>query len=92
MIEQFVAQSNHRRELEKLVIRSDVKRANWGLVAGFILALVGLGGSFYVISLGYGFGGIGTLLLSLGTIVSSFLYAERRRRKEREEKEGLVPE
>jgi len=92
IIEQFVAQGNHRRELEKMVIGGDIKRSNWGLAAGFTLGLVGLFGSFYVISIGHSLEGLATFLMALGTLVGSFIVVTRRRDKERKEKEELVPE
>lgn len=92
IIEQFVAQGNHRRELEKMVIGGDVKRSNWGLVAGFTLGLVGLLGSFYVISIGYSLEGLATFLTALGVLVGSFIFVTRKRDKERKEKDESVPE
>jgi len=36
-------QTDHRISLEKHVIRSDISRSKWGLAAGFVVAMTGLG-------------------------------------------------
>lgn len=92
IIGQFIAQGNHRRNLEKIVVEGDIKRANLGLGAGFTLGLVGLVGSLYVISLGYSGAGIVALASSLGPLVGSFIISVRERSKERKRKAKLVPE
>jgi len=92
IVQQFVDQGNHRRELEKLVVGGDVIRAKWGLISGFLLGLVGLAGSFYVISVGYSVVGLAAIILALGTLVGSFIYATRKRNMERQLKENAVPE
>jgi len=86
IIEQFVRQGQHRMELERLVITSDVKRANWGLIAGFVLAITCILGSFYMISLGFEIAGIAVVLASLASLIGAFLYGTHSRKKEREKK------
>jgi len=90
IIEQFIRQGQHRMELERLVITSDVKRANWGLVAGFILALLCIAGSFYLISLGFEIAGIAVVLASLASLIGAFIYGTHSRKKERVEKTELL--
>jgi len=92
IVDQFVAQGDHRRELEKTVIFSDVTRANWGLIAGFTLALIGVVGSIYIMSTGKTTAGLTAFIVSLAPLVVAFLEATRRRRKERLEKAIQVPE
>ncbi|VAW32304.1 hypothetical protein MNBD_CHLOROFLEXI01-1054 [hydrothermal vent metagenome] len=92
IILQSTKQSEHRQYLERHVIEGDVKRANWGLVAGFAVALITLGGSFYVITLGYGVEGIAAIIIALSALVATLIYADRRRKQEREKKQQLVPE
>jgi len=92
IIDQFVAQGDHRRYLEKVVIEGDNKRANWGLVSGSTIALVGLLGAFYVISLGYSLEGLGSVVLALGPLIGSLIVILRKRQKEIKQKAQLVPE
>ena len=47
-------QTDHRISLEKKVIGSDTTRSTWGLVAGFVVAMTGLGISYYLIATGNG--------------------------------------
>ncbi|NOZ73082.1 MAG: DUF2335 domain-containing protein [Chloroflexi bacterium] len=92
LIEQFLEQGRHRRELEKFVVTNDVKRANWGLVAGFIISMVSILGSFYTISLGYKLEGLTGVIVSLGSLVAAFFYGTYSRKKERQEKEQALLE
>jgi uncharacterized membrane protein len=76
-------QAAHRQYLEKTVIESDKKRSAMGLFLGFILALVlGCGGIYPMAtgSSGYGFA---TILINLGGLVGTFLYAQKSRKEER---------
>lgn len=94
IINQFVSQGEHRREIEKAVIYSDIKRANWGLVAGFVIAFVGVVGSLFVMFAGESLAvaGLIAFVSSLATIVVAFIGANRRRREERSRKDEAMPE
>lgn len=92
LLDQFVAQGDHRRQLEKAVILSDVSRANWGLAAGFTLALIGVVGSLLIISSGNPGIGLTTLIISLAPLVIAFLETSRRRKTERYQKARDMPE
>lgn len=92
IINQFVAQGRHRMAMEDVVIKGDVRRANYGLAAGFVLAAGTIAGSFYMTYLGKEIVGIGGLLLSLGSLATAFIYGTVSRRRERVEKEKLRPD
>ena len=92
IINQFASQGDHRRELEKHVIEGDVRRANWGLVTGATLGLIGIVGSIILIGIGKEVAGIIALLSSLSPIVGSLVFVNVSRRKERSLKEAAVPE
>ena len=92
IVGQFVDQGNHRREMERAVILSDVARANWGLALGFTLALIGVAGSLYTINTGRTAVGLTAFIVSLAPLVVAFLESSRRRREERRDKDTEVPE
>ncbi len=77
-------QSKHRQTLESKVVASDVFNSKLGLIFGFILGIVAIGGGILLTLQGqpiYGtiFGG-----LYLIGIVGVFVYGSQQRRKERQ--------
>ncbi len=90
IINQFIEQGNHRRKLEEYVIKNDVKRANWGLAAGFIIALTTIIGSLYIISIGFRLEGMAAIIFALASLAAAFFYGVYSRRKERVEKEQAL--
>lgn len=52
IIEQANKQTDHRIDMEKQVIKSDIIKSYLGIVFGFILGLVGIGGGVYAMTLG----------------------------------------
>jgi len=78
-------------DLERVVIHGDVRRSNWGLGAGFVLAAGTIAGSFYMIYLGKDIIGLAGIVMALGTLATAFVYGTISRRKERVEKEKLRP-
>lgn len=84
IMKQAESQTAHRIEIEKKVIQSDVINSRLGLIFGFILGLIGIGGGTYLTYLGMTQSG---LIISGGTLVSLisvFIYGSQTRRKERE--------
>ena len=81
-------QSAHRIALEKHVIEADIQSSKTGQLFGFIIALVGLVGSFTLIMQGHEL--IGTILggTTLVSLVGVFVYGTSSRRAEREKKEA----
>ncbi|HEY4526937.1 MAG TPA: DUF2335 domain-containing protein [Candidatus Paceibacterota bacterium] len=79
-------QSNHRKELEKKVIESDIARSRLGQILGFAIAIVGLVVSaivsIYGNAIAGGIIGVGTL----ASLVGVFMYGATTRSREREDK------
>ena len=92
IVGQFIKQGDHRIEIEKLAIQAAIQRSKWGLIAGFVLALVTIAGSFYMMFLGKETVGFAGILLAIGSLAGTFVYGTLSQRKEREEKEKLRQE
>ncbi len=76
------SQSQHRIELESIVIKGDDRRANWGLGTGFTIGVVIIVLSFVLIMFGHDIPG--TILggVDLVSLVSLFIYGRSERNKE----------
>ncbi|MYH02114.1 MAG: DUF2335 domain-containing protein [Nitrospira sp. SB0675_bin_23] len=57
ILEMAEKQTEHRIELEKIVIQGDTKRSYVGLIAGFILSAMVIVGGIYLISTGHDWAG-----------------------------------
>ena len=79
-------QSRHRMYLEKTVIVGDNKRANWGLISGWSIAILFLITSAALILAGYGAYGAILGTVDLVALVTVFIYGTNIRKNERIEK------
>ena len=79
-------QSKHRRELEKIALKTDSRNSFLGVLSAFILGLATIIAGAIVILRGYSWPG--ALLGSAGLVglVSVFIYGTKQRRQERESK------
>lgn len=77
-------QSTHRRELEKIAVKSGARNSLFGIICAFIIAVVTVTAGAYVIVNGQQWGG--TILGSAGLVglVGVFVYGTNSSRKERE--------
>mgnify|MGYP001591579865 CR=1 FL=1 len=83
-------QSQHRRELERKVIDSDVQNSKLGLIFGFIIGLVLISGGIFLIWKGYNLSGVLLGVVYVGSVVGIFVYGSWERRKEREHRHKEV--
>ncbi len=83
-------QANHRQTLELEVIMADVRRSNWGLVAGFVISVLALGASTASILTGHDVAGASIFGVSIISIVTTFVIGVRTRKKERDDKSIAV--
>lgn len=88
LLEKFEQQADHRMALEKHVVHGDVRRANWGLVAGTVFGLAVLVGSVTLILNGHETPGTLALLSTFVTYGGAFLYGSETRRRERNRNAG----
>ncbi len=79
-------QTKHRQELEKTVIKNNVRLSYLGLVSGFILGAGGLAAATWLIYLGKELGGGAAFIASLATLAGLFFYGKRRQKSELERK------
>jgi uncharacterized membrane protein len=79
-------QQQHRMGLEKFVIEGDSRRATAGLICGTVIALAFGGGAVYLVATGHDVNGLFLGLAPLATLVGTFIYAQRSRRQEREQR------
>ena len=79
-------QAAHRMALESRVVDADIKRSNWGLVAGFVIALVGLVVSYLLVDRGNATAGVALGAVDLVGLVGAFVYGTVSRRGERQER------
>jgi uncharacterized membrane protein len=84
-------QQDHRITLEKFVIERDAKRADLGLILGFILAFLVAGGGILVVVNGKDIAGLAMIFIPLATLVGTFINTQRVRKQEREAKNLTLP-
>jgi uncharacterized membrane protein len=83
-------QTDHRIDIEKKVIYSDARRADWGLVAGVLVAGGGMGFGYALLVHGLAVAGTGFAGSIVATIVGTFVYGTKSRREERIEKAKIM--
>jgi uncharacterized membrane protein len=83
-------QAAHRMGLESRVVDADIKRSNWGLVAGFIVAVAGLLIAFLMVDRGNAVAGVVVGSLDLAGLVAIFVYGTVSRRSERQERAKMM--
>jgi len=89
IIKMAEGQFEHRTELERKVINSDIERSKWGQILGFVIAIVGLVCAVIISIYGSQIGGAALGLGTLASLVGVFMYGSRSRTKEREAKENV---
>ncbi len=83
LIVAFEEQAKHRQLLEKSVVLGGTVRSNRGLVFGFILGLVALVGSMFLIYIGRDISGLTIFVTALVSLVGVFVYQTMERKNER---------
>ncbi len=85
-------QAEHRQEIEKIVIKGDNRRANWGQFFAFILGLIGIGGGIFLLYSSKSNEGYTSLVLSTLTLVGVYFKNKSDQKEERKRaREGVTP-
>jgi len=82
----FEDQARHRMDLERRAIGGDIVQSRLGLLASFVLSLVTISGSIYLIATGHSLEGFGTIISTIVALVGAFTYGTKSRKDERREK------
>ncbi len=53
LLQMVEKQEDHRMHLERTAIEGELKRANWGMAAAFVIAIAGIVSSVYLIANGH---------------------------------------
>ena len=90
IIKMAEGQFEHRKELERKVIDSDIARSKWGQILGFFIAIFGITASGIISIYGNPIGGVVLGVGTLASLVGVFMYGSNTRSKEREKKRSEV--
>ena len=81
LITQAEKQTAHRIEMENKLISSGIRKSTLGLIFGFLIGSIGIGGGFYLTTLGFNVIGVIFSSATLVSIVSSFIYGSQSKKK-----------
>lgn len=79
-------QLEHRTTIEKRIVEAKIRQEKFGMICGFVLALLVILGGIFLIYSNKDASGLGMIIGSLATLVGAFLYTEQKNRKEIQDK------
>ena len=82
ILEMAERQSDHRMQMDKMVISGGSRRSYLGLVAGFVLSATVIGGGIYLIATGHDWAGASLVGLNLAGLAGVFVYGSKSSRDE----------
>ena len=74
-------QQHHQVALEEIITKSDIKRADRGLIFGFILFLILIGGAIYLFAMEKNIGGYIFIFSSIAAAIVTFVRVGRERNR-----------
>lgn len=86
IIETFIKQSDHRRNLESKVVTANVKNERLGQIFAFVLSLIVIGCGGGLIYFGKNVAGLAAILTPLAALTGIFFGGKRKSRKDLEKK------
>ena len=75
-------------ETARMVVAADSKRSYLGIVFGFVISLLGIGGSIYLIATGHDWAGVTLGGINLTGLAGVFVYGARRAERRRNAEAG----
>ncbi len=83
IMEMAEKEQEHSRNMVSTVIVGDSRRAYLGLIAGFIISVLGIGGGIYLIATGHDWAGLSLAGINLTGLVGVFVYGAKTRHDDR---------
>jgi uncharacterized membrane protein len=77
LVDQVEKQTAHRFEIENKLVSSGIRKSTLGLIFGFLIGSIGIGGGFYLTALGFNVIGIIFSSATLVSIVTAFIYGSQ---------------
>jgi uncharacterized membrane protein len=81
LVAQVEKQTSHRIAQEKKLLNSNICKSLLGLVFGFLISSIGIGGGLYLTFVGFNVIGIVFSSATLVSLVMSFIYGSQYRKK-----------
>ncbi|MFC1596315.1 DUF2335 domain-containing protein [Planctomycetota bacterium] len=91
ILSQAGSQTEHRISIERMVIESDIGRSRAGILYGFLLSLMAIGGGCVLVGLGHDTAGATIATAAVASLAGVFVYGTRSRRQELQGKAEAVP-
>jgi uncharacterized membrane protein len=86
------SQHEHRLDLEKHVIHSNVSAQKLGTILGFVVAMTVIVGGTWLVHDGKSGEGLATIITALAALVGTFIYSKHEQQRDLAKKtEALVP-
>ncbi|MBI3941216.1 MAG: DUF2335 domain-containing protein [Acidobacteria bacterium] len=87
------SQSNHRQDIEKSVVKSNIRNESRGQLFAFLLALAAIIGGFFLVAIGKDVAGLSIIITDAAVLAGTFIYKRVSQRKELAAKrQVLIPQ
>jgi len=80
LINQAEKQTSHRIKMESKLVSSGIRKSMLGLIFGFLIGSIGIGGGLYLTAIGFNVTGIVFSSATLVSLVSTFIYGSQSRK------------
>ena len=81
LILQAENQTAHRIDMEKKLVTAGIVKSTMGLVFGFLIGSIGIGGGLYLTAIGFNVVGIVFSSSTLVSIVTAFIYGSQSKKR-----------